>query len=194
MRWSPWLLVAAVGCGGGGGDDGLPPASCQALASTCGPTASAPCCESPEIPGGQFFRSYDGSPEFSNSAYPATLSAFRLDKYEVTVGRFREFVNAEMGTQQHPPEPGAGARTLNELPDQGGWDPAWNTNLPLVTLSLISSLKCDPTFQTWEDAPGSSENRPINCVTWYEAMAFCIWDGGFLPTEAEWNYAASGGD
>jgi len=194
------LVVLAAGCGRIGFDDstavpgGEPFASCETLASTCGPAGASPCCESPAVPGGTFLRSYDGTPELGNSANPATVSTFRLDKYEVTVGRFRAFLVAGMGTQRNPPVPGSGARTLNGQPNQGGWDPAGNAYLPLVSLALITQLECDPNLQTWTDEPGANENRPINCVTWYEAMAFCIWDGGFLPTEAEWNYAASGGD
>ena len=125
---------------------------------------------------------------------PATVSTFRLDTYEVTVGRFREFVAAGMGTQVDPPAAGEGGRTLNGMADQGGWDASWNTSLSPDTAALIQSLKCSATYQTWTDVPDRNENRPINCVTWHAAMAFCIWDGGFLPTEAEWNYAASGGN
>jgi sulfatase modifying factor 1 len=46
---------------------------------------------------------------------------------------------------------------------------------------------------TWTATAAGNENRPINCVNWYAAYAFCIWDGGFLPSDAEWEYAAAGG-
>ena len=57
---------------------------------------------------------------YADSTNPATVSDFLLDKYETTVGRFRAFVKAGMGTQAQPPSPSAGANP--HLP-ASGWDP-----------------------------------------------------------------------
>jgi formylglycine-generating enzyme required for sulfatase activity len=47
---------------------------------------------------------------------------------------------------------------------------------------------------TWRTAPSENDNKPANCASWFLLFAFCIWDGGRLPTEAEFQAAELGGD
>lgn len=159
---------------------GVPP-SCSGLPSTCGPSGNESCCTSPTLPKGTYNRTND-------PAFPATLSDFRIDRFEITVGRFRKFVESYPGNL---PAAGAGAHPL--IPGSG-WQTIWNTGLTADQAALKMALKCEAVSQTWTDDVGANEDLPMNCVNWYEAFAFCSWDKGRLPTEAEWNYAAAGGD
>jgi formylglycine-generating enzyme required for sulfatase activity len=201
---------AGTGSGGAGTGAGAEPPSCAARGpglSTCGPNGDESCCLSLPVTGGTFDRTYTNTGGgATGKADPATVSSFRLDKYEVTVGRFRQYVN-DLAGGGAPPASGSGKHThLNAgqgLADsaragsfEAGWDATWNSNIPNgagAAATWARNLGCS-SYATWTASVGDNEMLPLTCLDWYEAHAFCIWDGGFLPSEAEWKYAAAGGD
>ncbi|KYF55453.1 hypothetical protein BE08_31745 [Sorangium cellulosum] len=157
------------------------PRSCEGLGAICGPRGDEGCCASLVVPGGTFDR---------GAAEPrlATVSDFRLDRFEVTVGRFRKFVS------EYPAAwPAVGAGANPKIPGSG-WRAAWDPELPVDRQALLSMLRCEDPYFSWTDEAGDNEILPVNCVSWYVAFAFCAWDGGRLPTAAERHYAAAGGD
>jgi hypothetical protein len=101
------------------GDAALPP-SCAPTGdgmTNCGATKES-CCKSLDVVGnnaadaGAFYRTYGNSGGgATGEADPATVSTFALDKYLVTVGRFRQFVKAWDGGAGWMPPQSSGIHT-----------------------------------------------------------------------------------
>lgn len=152
----------------------------------CGDSGRDDCCSAPLVPGGDFKRLFDGV-DFKDGSYPATVSAFRLERYEITVGRFRAFIEALR--RGEGPDLGGG----RHAGDPVGWRKEWRA--PNVEEIIVGMKSCtgDAGAPTWTDTPSPNDRLPINCVSWIELYAFCVWDGGRLPTNLELAFASAGG-
>ncbi|MGD8399171.1 MAG: SUMF1/EgtB/PvdO family nonheme iron enzyme, partial [Anaerolineae bacterium] len=109
-------------------------------------------------------------------AHTVYLDDFWIDRTEVTVAMFREFVEAtgyvttaEREGYGHPYEPGPEEQAWPEVPGADWQHPRGR----------------DSTAQ---------DDHPVVQVSWDDAAAYCAWAGGMLPTEAQWEKACRGTD
>jgi formylglycine-generating enzyme required for sulfatase activity len=124
------------------------------------------------VPGGMFV--FGDTSLFGNGVVDdvperiAIVPPMLVDKYEVTVGRWRDAL-----ARGFPP-PTTGGPLVNDMP-----------------MDRTNPDELSNDFCTWSTTPLGREDFGLNCITWPTARALCQWLGGDLPTEVEFEYAAS---
>ncbi len=126
--------------------------------------------EMAEVPAGEFVFQRDGK---------RTLSKFWIDKYEVTIAQYDEFLKA-----------------LDTDPKRGI---AWDDPLQPASKKTHKPAKWDEIYAAAlsggaVDKQSVNINCPVVMVDWWDAAAYAKWKGRRLPTEEEWEKAARGTD
>ncbi|MEP7270013.1 MAG: SUMF1/EgtB/PvdO family nonheme iron enzyme [Acidobacteriota bacterium] len=130
------------------------------------------------IEGGEFVLGATGERFSYDNEHPehvVDVAAFSMARYPVTNGEFLEFINAEgYGERGYWSEVGWAWKQENRINSPLYWNhgAAWQSS---------------EMFETYRIRP----DYPVTGVSWYEAEAFARFAGKRLPTEAEWEKAAS---
>jgi len=129
------------------------------------------------IDGGTFMMgSNDGNIDES-PVHSVTISSFKMSKYEITNSQYCVFLN-DVG-----------------CPSNGYYYDNTYGNVIYADVD-VQRFQILYDYSSGKFIPKNGfDNYPVIHVSWYGANAFSIWaGGGRLPTEAEWEFAARGGN